>query len=351
MPGDVVIVGPDQPLPPAWDASVFIAPGPGSSPGSGLAGIVRLLRAGWASDGLLVVLAGWAAQRADVVVEWQPDEAAAGDGGPRSIYGAPAAAALPGLAGAVLERLDGGARRSGGERDVPLPVWRTDSFQAWYSAQTSAGNRLLEATPVWLFSIDPGQRLAFYWALHVRMQVAAENRIKSNEVVISRPDLSVMALYRRGRTLDDTTVVLIREFRSPAATPDGQVHELPGGSGSTGSSAIEQAISETTEETGLTVAAGRVRSYGSRQVAATVSAHRAHLFAAEISAAELARLRQEQPAAHGLAQDSERTWTEIRTFAEIRRERLVDWATLGMIAQAVLDGAAAGPTPPARSTT
>jgi hypothetical protein len=67
-----------------------------------------------------------------------------------------------------------------------------------------------------------------------------------------------------------------------------------------------------------------------------MSAHHAHLFAAAITDDELARLRAARSVPHG-AGNSEQTWPEIATFREIRRRRLVDWATLGMIADAVLD--------------
>ena len=33
-----------------------------------------------------------------------------------------------------------------------------------------------------------------------------------------------MALYQRGAIIDDTTIVLVREFRSSASTPDGLMH-------------------------------------------------------------------------------------------------------------------------------
>jgi 8-oxo-dGTP pyrophosphatase MutT (NUDIX family) len=217
-------------------------------------------------------------------------------------------------------------RHTTGEREVPLDIWDTDSFQRWYRAQVAAGNTLLAARQVWTFGVGA---VPFYWALHVRVHVRVEDRVKSNEVVISRPDISAMLLYQRGPTLDDTTIVLVREFRSPASTPDGFVHELPSGSGTT----MGDAVRETEEETGLVIDAGRVRAYGSRQLAATMSAHHGHLFAAEISGDELARLRAlSDPRRNG---DTEQTWPEIATLREIFQAQLVDWSTLGMIAQVV----------------
>jgi hypothetical protein len=246
------------------------------------------------------------------------------------------ASSLADLVNTALDKIGTGARRAAGEREVPLTVWQTDSFQRWYSAQTAAGNTLLGARQVWTFSAGPRQRFLLYWALHVRMYVRAEDRVKSNEVVISRPDISVMALYQPGATIDETIVVLVREFRSPASTPDGLVHELPSGSATAETGALDQAVRETEEETGLTIDVQRIRALGNRQLAATVSAHHAHLFAAEITNEELAWLRASQATPHGHG-DTERTWPEITTFGELRKHRLVDWATLGMIAEAVFE--------------
>jgi hypothetical protein len=64
-----------------------------------------------------------------------------------------------------------------------------------------------------------------------------------------------------------------------------------------------------------------------------MSAHHAHLFSAEITEAELARL------VYGNEADSERTVPEITTFGQLRTDRLVDWATLGMLAEALTSAA------------
>jgi 8-oxo-dGTP pyrophosphatase MutT (NUDIX family) len=211
--------------------------------------------------------------------------------------------------------------------DVPPEIRRTAEFQRWYATQQAAGNTLLGARVVWTFHVG---RQIFYWALHVRIHVRAEDRIKDNEVVLSRPDVAAVVLYRPGRTRDDTTVVLVREFRSAASVPGATVHELPGGSGP--GSPGEQAVAEVAEETGLSIDAGRLRSHGGRPVAATMSAHHAHLFSAELTEEELAWLRAES-GPRGVAADSERTWIEVTTYGEIREARLVDWTTLGMLAQ------------------
>ena len=43
---------------------------------------------------------------------------------------------------AALAMIGVGAERRGGERGVPLHVWRTATFQAWYAAARAAGHRL-----------------------------------------------------------------------------------------------------------------------------------------------------------------------------------------------------------------
>jgi 8-oxo-dGTP pyrophosphatase MutT (NUDIX family) len=300
---------------------------------------------------------------ADVVLFWWPGACdprllpaalAAWQGSQRVVHGTPlgtphsrylreyadrqeisAATSLPDLVSVALDKIGTGARRDAGEREVPLAVWRSSSFQRWYGAQTAAGNTLLGARQVWTFDTGPGNSFLLYWALQVRMHVRAEDRVKSNEVVISRPDTAMVALYRRGATIDDTVIVLVREYRSPASTADGFVHELPGGSGAEADQRA-QAITETMEETGLTIDAARLRARGSRQLAATMSAHHAHLFAAAITDDELGRLQAARSRPFGDG-GTEQTWPEIVTFREIRRTHLVDWATLGMIADAVLD--------------
>lgn len=294
----------------------------------------------------------------DVDLYWFPATVAAGKDDRRVVCGAPlhhpqsgyllryakhnaisVVTTLSDMATKVLDLIGRGAPRIAGEREIPLHVWQTESFQRWYAAQTTAGNELRGARLVWTFNTGPQKKLLLYWALHVSVWVRAEHRIKSNEVVVSRPDISVLAFYQRRPNIDETIIILVREFRSPASTPDGLVHELPSGSGSDGSDARDQAVKEAEEETGLAIDVSRIRSYGSRQLAATVSAHHAHLFAAEITDEELAQLRTAQEEMHG-SDDIEQTWTEITTFGDLRRNSIVDWTTLGMISEIILDIAA-----------
>jgi len=386
MTCEVITVPAGQQSPRYWDASLFID---GSSTDPSLpvmswrSDVIAMLRDQWRHPGRLVVFVpehseqasdatteepgdwyDYALGIADVAMFWWPDDidprlpratVAACDDSQRAVHGAPlhaphakhllryasgrgisTATTLSEMISTVLGMIAGGARRAGGEREVPLPVWRSESFQRWYSAQTSAGNTLVSARQVWTLGTGPRQKSLTYWALHVHMYVSSEARVKSNEVVLSRPDISVMALCQRKASLDDSIVVLVREFRSPASTPDGFIHELPGGSGDTGVDAQEQAVAETQEETGLAIDVRRIRRLGSRQLVGTMSAHHANLFTAEITDGEISQLYAAQARPQGTG-GTERTWVEVTTFADIRKNRLVDWATLGMIAEALLD--------------
>jgi 8-oxo-dGTP pyrophosphatase MutT (NUDIX family) len=366
MAGEVVVGSGDAPPPARWDAAVLLVGPPGLSDPAGPAGpagptdpteLISLFTERWDGDGRLVVLlpetrdgrlAGlgkqdsWddrGAALADVVIAGDPVETKGmtclwRDAGRIVVDAARGTTPAAAVANALAE-IGSGVSRRDGEREVPLAIWRTDSFRRWYTAQRTAGNTLLGARVVWTFHVGPQRRSLFYWALHVRMQIAAEDRVKDNEVVLSRPDISVVALYRRGRSLAETMVVLVREFRSAGATPDGFVHELPGGSGGTSAAMPALAADEVAEETGLVIDVSRFRAHGSRQLAATLSAHHAHLFSAEITEEELEQLRAEQDRPHGVADDTERTWLEIATYGEICAADLVDWSTLGMLAQAL----------------
>lgn len=385
MASEVVIVHANETPPDEWHAAVFLAgPLPRSSdvPAWNRDAVAHF-QDQWQHDGRLVVFtpelrggvladyigqADWESRwmhAADVIVFWVPRDMATMpalttnieygswvDSG-KAVFGAPPAApkneylrhlaevngvpvsgTLADTVGAALAQVGTGAHRTEGERTVPLQVWATDSFQARHRAQRAAGNRLISARVEWTFRVGPARGTVFYWAAHVDVHVAAEDRVKANEVVLSRPDTAQVALYRPGATLEDTTVVLVREFRSPAATRDGFVHELPGGSGGPGVDPLAQAVEEVHEETGFAITADRLRPLGARQVVAAVSAHRSHLFAAEVTEDELDWFRANQRTPNGVG-DSERTWVEIATFKDLMESELVDWSTLGMVARAV----------------
>jgi 8-oxo-dGTP pyrophosphatase MutT (NUDIX family) len=256
-----------------------------------------------------------------------------------SVEGVPVYHTLRETIAAALDGSTDAPERRGGERHVPLHVWRTASFQAWHQSLQRAGNSLEEARLLWSFC-PRGTCHTFAHVLHARIWVAAEGRHKDNEWVLSRPDISCVVLYHRPVQADplDTQIVLVREFRAAARTADGFIRELPGGShAEAGWPPHEVALAEVHEETGLLLAGERLRRVGSRQLAGTLSSHHGHVFAAELTDAELTGLRERATtgAVGGVAADTEQTFIEVVTVRELLGQGLADWATVGMVMQAL----------------
>ncbi len=230
-----------------------------------------------------------------------------------------------------------GAARRDGERYVPLYVWQTPAFQQWYKAQRGVGNELSGAQVLWTFHVGPRREHLFLWAMQVDVYVASEDRHKTNEFVIARPDISTIVAYRKGRSIDMAEIALVREFRSPASNPTAFVWETPGGSTfKPGFSPEALAAEEFYEETGIHLSPERFVFHEARQLASTLSAHQAHLFSVELTADEIEAFKSDHGNAHGVEDDTERTYVEVLTLGEIRKGTFVDWSVLGMIMHVLL---------------
>jgi 8-oxo-dGTP pyrophosphatase MutT (NUDIX family) len=237
--------------------------------------------------------------------------------------------------------------RVGGELAIPLHIWETPSFMAWRNTQVGAGNRIDDAKVVWTFRVGPNKSKVFFWALHVDVWIAAENRHKTNEIVLARPDISAIVGYCRPENkplpsmksrsyLLNTRVVIVREFRSPAVTTDCFIRELPGGSSWNGDeSPVQVASHEFEEETGVTIPADRFRYLDSRQLIGTLSSHQAHVFAVELSPGEMEALAANRDP-HGVEEDTERTYVEVYTVSELLNSVEVDWSNMGMLLSVLL---------------
>lgn len=242
-----------------------------------------------------------------------------------------------------VKRIGAGAERVLGERMIPLHIWNLTHFQQWLKAQKNAGNRLDKARVLWSFRVNPTKNFIFDYAIQVDVYITAENRHKTNEIIISRPDIATIVAYHPNteRTLD-TEVVLIREFRSPARTTDGFIREVPGGSSwKPAEDPFSTAAHELDEETGFTIAPERFRKIGDRQLCGTLSTHQAHVFACEITKDELTQLKKQQTSgtAHGVTVDTEQTYVEIYRLGDLLKteSNAVDWSMLGMILTTLSD--------------
>lgn len=238
----------------------------------------------------------------------------------------------------------GGAERTEGARYVPLFVWKLDSFQSWYKAQIKAGNSLKNARL--LYTFRPGFKdFVFLWILRVDVWVESEQRSKTNEFVLSRPDISSVLLYYypesgQGDGAKDYEVVLVKEFRSPASTPDGFIRELPGGSSfKQGEDPRVIAAEEVHEETGFIINPERLKLVTNRQLAGTLSAHQSYLFKAELTKDEINYFKEQKGIVHGNTEDSEMTFIEVHSVWDVMHDDKlgVDWTTLGMILTSLTD--------------
>lgn len=232
----------------------------------------------------------------------------------------------------ALTLLGDGRLRRDGEREIPLMIWRTPSFQQWYGYMCAAKNRLEHARVISAFRSNSQCRNVMFWAMCVDVYVAAESKIRASELVMSRPDVATIVLYRKSRRIGKSTVVLVREFRPTVANSTGFVWENPGGSSLNPTlNPLEVAAQECLDETGLQLDPTRFRIIGSRQIAATFSTHHAHVLAAELTRSELRQLAKQVGVPHGAPGTSERTFVEITTLDQVVKRDLADWATLGML--------------------
>ncbi len=243
------------------------------------------------------------------------------------------------LAMSAVAALDGkGADRTGGERYVPLNIWNTEAFQRWYASQKAVGNRLDDARVLWNFTI-PKIRMVFAYILWVKVWIEAEQRWKENEFIFSRSDISSVLPIWKAKEVLDSKVVLVKEFRSPVRNSDSFVHELPGGSKfkGMGDEALKLAAEELAEETGLEIDPSRFYYLSDRQLASTLSTHKAYLFAVELTDDELAlaEAKAKKMETFGVAEDSERTYVEVRTVRELLASNDVDFSMLGMVLEGV----------------
>lgn len=254
-------------------------------------------------------------------------------------YKVPTATTLRDTLKNAVKMVEDGRLRQNGEVKVPLYIWNQPSFQSWLSYQNHAGNVLKDARVLWTFRVGKSLDKVFCWVLHVKVYITSEDRVKENEFVIGRPDISSIVLWHRGiNTMDSMSVVLVREFRSPGRTLDGFLREPPGGSAKLGTVINDPqhvALEELKEETDFVIDRKRLKAHPMRQLYGTLSSVGAFVYSAEITTEELEFFRAQAGQVHGVVADSEQTYTEIHRVGDLLKDPLTDWATLGMIFSAL----------------
>ena len=244
---------------------------------------------------------------------------------------------LQGMLSAALGLIGAGAERHGVERDVPLSIWLSSPFTRWYSSLNTAGHVLRNFRLCYVLAIGnrhPGSQV-FGFLASASVAVAGENRIKSNEVFLARPDtVAVLPIFDAGGP--EAEVFLVREYRLAVRNASGFVIELPGGSSREAQLPPRAiALEELTEELGLEVAPARLIAIGSRQSASTLCSHHIHLFTLALENGEAVRLRKLASAGDVLGADSEERITVIRQRLSAPFDPSLDWVGLGLIATAM----------------
>ena len=238
----------------------------------------------------------------------------------------------------AMDKVSNGSLRIKGERNVPLMIWNTTSFQSWYNSHKAIGNYLQDAKLLWNFRARNG--FVFAYTLWVSIWIEAEKRFKTNEFIFARTDICSAVLFRKAEKFEDTEILLVKEFRSPVRNSKGFVYENPGGSSfKSGQDPIKVVSDEVCEETGLCINPGRFACFAPRQVAATLSTHVAYLFAAELTKEEMDQAKESAKSnmMFGNIEDSEQTYLYITTVKELMDTILpVDWSMFGMIMRALL---------------
>jgi 8-oxo-dGTP pyrophosphatase MutT (NUDIX family) len=249
--------------------------------------------------------------------------------------GTPVLDSLEATCAIAVARVMPGVPRVAGETAIPQLVWKTPSFQAWYDNLKAAGNRLDGGRVLWNFRVGPKKSVVFSWVLHANIHITKEGRNKVNEFVLSRSDVSTVCMfYMEGKShIHDVEVVLVKEFRSPVSNAAGYVVELPGGSADPNDDAKtkDNAVKEVQEETGFSFEAERLMEVSTRQVAATLSTHKAQLYALKLTGEEIEYFRGIAGKVFGNEADSERCYPQVLTVGQMLVSDGCDWTTIGQI--------------------
>lgn len=181
--------------------------------------------------------------------------------------------------------------RIGVEATIPSNVWSSQHFQNWYSLLKEAGNISQSFHVVSVYPEMPGP--LFFFMAKVSVYVSSEDRYKSNEVILGRPDISSIIPYYIDE-YGEKHILLVKEFRSPVVNHKGYVYEFPGGSAGSHEyiSAIKNACKELEEEAGLCISEERVEYIGVRQLASTFSIHQSYLYKVRMTSEEYLLMKQ-----------------------------------------------------------
>lgn len=225
--------------------------------------------------------------------------------------------------------------RKGIECKIPEHIYSSSQFQNWYQSMKNNNNELVDFEELYSWYMPKAKKL-FLSVFKPSVYIKEEDRIKSNEFVVARTDIShICAYYRPDNEILNSEIVLVKEFRIPVRNNKGYVYELPGGSSlKDNSSALETASQELEEEIGLLVEPDRFKFVDSRQSASTLCSHKINLYSVRLTKDEIDKIKKDSQnnVTHGIQEATELTYSLVVTYKDILEGKYpVDFTNLGMI--------------------
>ena len=228
----------------------------------------------------------------------------------------------------AVEYLGQGIYREDTEVKIPMHIYKTKQFQNWYKQQLNVGNYLTDFNMEYEF-VMPKAKQMFLEIFHPSVYIAKEDRVKDNEFVVARTDMSYILAYYKKEDIMDSEIVLCEEFRSPINNNEEMVFELPGGSSlNPNDDVLSTASKELEEETGLKLDKNRFEQVALKQSAATLCSHKIALFRVELTEEEINSLKKDN-GIHGVIEDTEQIHLHVMKVSEALN--MVDWTNTGMI--------------------
>lgn len=228
----------------------------------------------------------------------------------------------------VVQYLGRGMYREDEEIKIPLHIYKSKQFQNWYKQQLNVGNYLTGFNMEYEF-VMPKAKQMFLEIFHPSVYIAKEDRVKDNEFVVARTDMSYILAYYKKEDIMDSEIVLCEEFRSPINNNEEMVFELPGGSSlNPNDDVLSTASKELEEETGLKLDKNRFEQVALKQSAATLCSHKIALFRVELTEEEINSLKKDN-SIHGVLEDTEQIHLHVMKVSEALN--MVDWTNTGMI--------------------
>jgi ADP-ribose pyrophosphatase YjhB (NUDIX family) len=194
--------------------------------------------------------------------------------------------------------------------------WRSRWNSGYYASTTGISNHYCTLSPTW--------------------------RLASVSWTNGWSDIFNVVLFdKETHEIFNKKVILVKEFRSPVRNKEGFVFECIGGSSFKDGNPVNIAQSELKEETGIEIDPLRFKACGTRQVASTLSAHHAVVYAAALSKDEINKIEESvKNKTFGVAEDTEKTYVVVCKVQDLLDGKIpVDWANLGMILSAILEQA------------